>query len=217
MISQADGFDKWLSPQPARWVPSTDRGDPGGAAKTAKGVRLYASRAFDKGDEGKYNKWVKVVQFATFVAEEPRTTPMQLSRRADYGVRLILDLAMQPQDTRSSTQEIAARQSIPLPFLAKIISQLSLAGLVVTFRGAGGGVTLARPATDINLLQVVEALDGPIALNRCLLQPGTCPREDHCPVHETWQAIQHQLATALRETSFAQLAKRESSKLAQQA
>jgi Rrf2 family protein len=187
------------------------------AEQTAKWVRLYATRGFDKADEGKYNKWVKVVQFATLVAEEPRTTSMQLSRRADYGVRLILDLAVQPQETRSSTQEIAARQSIPLPFLAKIISQLSLAGLVVTFRGAGGGVTLARPATDINLLQVVEALDGPIALNRCLLQPGACPREDHCPVHETWQTIQHQLATVLRETTFDQLARREIGGLAQQA
>jgi Rrf2 family protein len=131
---------------------------------------------------------------------------MELSRRADYGVRLVLDLATQPAGSRSSTQEIAARQSIPVPFLAKIISQLSLAGLVVTFRGAGGGVALARPAIDINLLQVVEALDGPLVLNRCLLQPEACPRGGHCPVHDTWQAIQDQIAGTLRRTTFEQLA-----------
>ncbi len=140
---------------------------------------------------------------------------MQLSRRADYGVRLVLDLSMQPPDGRSSTQEIATRQSIPIPFLAKIISQLTLAGLVVTFRGAGGGVALARPAAGISLLQVVEALDGPIALNRCLIQPGVCPRREHCPVHDTWQTIQQQIVDALQSTTFDQLAAREAAVKAQ--
>ena len=70
---------------------------------------------------------------------------MEISRRTDYGVRVILDLATLPTNGRASTQEIADRQNIPSPFLAKIISQLSLAGLVTTYRGAGGGVSLARP------------------------------------------------------------------------
>jgi Rrf2 family protein len=92
---------------------------------------------------------------------------MEISRRTDYGVRLILDLAGLADGKRASTQEIAERQNIPAPFLAKIISQLSLSGLVNTHRGAGGGVMLARPAGEINLLQVIEALDGPVRLNRC--------------------------------------------------
>ena len=99
---------------------------------------------------------------------------MEISRRTDYGVRVILDLATLPESQRASTQEIAVRQNIPSPFLAKIISQLALGGLVTTYRGAGGGVTLARPASEISLLHVIEALEGPIRLNRCLLEPDAC-------------------------------------------
>ena len=131
---------------------------------------------------------------------------MEISRRTDYGVRLILDLAALPDGERASTQEIAERQDIPAPFLAKIISQLSLSGLVNTHRGAGGGVRLARPASEINLLQVIEALDGPVRLNRCVLDPGVCPRDQTCPVHRVWARAQEHLVTALNDTTFDVLA-----------
>ena len=127
---------------------------------------------------------------------------MEISRRTDYGVRVILDLAILPRDSRTSTQEIADRQNIPTPFLAKIISQLSLAGLVTTFRGAGGGVTLARPAAEISLLQVIEALEGPIRLNRCVIEPDACPRNEHCPVHHVWAKAQTDLTSLLDDTTF---------------
>ena len=131
---------------------------------------------------------------------------MEISRRTDYGVRVILDLSNLPQAERASTQEISHRQNIPTPFLAKIISQLSLAGLVTTYRGAGGGVTLARPASDISLLQVIEALEGPIRLNRCVIEPDACPRNRHCPVHGIWTKAQAELTHLLAGTTFAELA-----------
>lgn len=131
---------------------------------------------------------------------------MQISRRTDYGVRVILDLASLPADQRVSTQDIAARQHVPSPFLAKIISQLSVAGLVTTYRGSGGGVTLALPPAEISLLQVIEALDGPIRLNRCLSQPQACPRNARCPVHDVLSEAQEQLASLLSVTTFDNLA-----------
>lgn len=131
---------------------------------------------------------------------------MEISRRTDYGVRVILDLATLPGDYRVSTQEIADRQNIPSPFLAKIISQLSLAGLVTTYRGAGGGVSLARPPAQISLLQVIEALEGPIRLNRCVIQPDACPENEHCPVHEVWAKAQAELTSLLDITTFDSLA-----------
>jgi Rrf2 family protein len=131
---------------------------------------------------------------------------MEISRRTDYGVRVILDLATQPDSVRASTQEIAERQHIPSPFLAKIVSQLSLAGLVTTYRGAGGGVTLARDASEISLLQVIEALEGPVRLNRCLIEPDACPRNSHCPVHEIWAKAQGELISLLEVTTFDELA-----------
>jgi Rrf2 family protein len=130
---------------------------------------------------------------------------MEISRRTDYGVRVILDLASQSGEVRASTQEIADRQSIPAPFLAKIISQLSLSGLVTTFRGAGGGVSLARPPSEISLLQVIEALDGPVRLNRCVIEPSACPRDEFCPVHHVWAKAQVDLTDLLGSTTFDQL------------
>jgi Rrf2 family protein len=131
---------------------------------------------------------------------------MEISRRTDYGVRVILDLATQPESARASTQEIAERQHIPSPFLAKIVSQLSLAGLVTTYRGAGGGVTLARAASEISLLEVIEALEGPVRLNRCLIEPEACPRNNHCPVHKIWAKAQGEMISLLKVTTFDELA-----------
>ena len=131
---------------------------------------------------------------------------MEISRRTDYGVRVILDLASQPASVRASTQEIAERQHIPSPFLAKIVSQLSLAGLVTTYRGAGGGVTLAREASEISLLEVIEALEGPVQLNRCLIEPDACPSNSHCPVHDIWAKAQGELISLLEVTTFDELA-----------
>jgi Rrf2 family protein len=130
---------------------------------------------------------------------------MEISRRTDYGVRVILDLANLTKDERTSTQSIADRQNIPAPFLAKIISQLSLSGLVTTHRGAGGGVRLGRPASEISLLHVIEALDGPVRLNRCVIEPSACPRESHCPVHHIWASAQKELTELLGETTFDEL------------
>ena len=133
---------------------------------------------------------------------------MEISRRTDYGVRVILDLASLDEGLRASTQEIAERQSIPAPFLAKIISQLSTSGLVETYRGAGGGVSLARSPSEINLLDVIEALDGPVRLNRCVIEPDACPREEYCPVHDIWVEAQRDLTRALTSVTFDALAQR---------
>ncbi len=127
---------------------------------------------------------------------------MEISRRTDYGVRVILDLASLGEGQRASTLEIAERQSIPAPFLAKIVSQLSTSGLVETYRGAGGGVVLARSPSQINLLDVIEALDGPVRLNRCAIEPDACPREEHCPVHDIWVEAQQDLTRALTAVTF---------------
>ena len=127
---------------------------------------------------------------------------MEISRRTDYGVRVILDLASLNDGERTSTQEIAERQNIPAPFLAKIISQLSLSGLVTTYRGAGGGVSLSRAPDEINLLEVIEALDGPVRLNRCAIEPSMCPRDEFCPVHDIWAQAQADLTSVLSATTF---------------
>ena len=168
------------------------------------GAIILVNNQFDKTAGDRYNvvNKAKFVQFIVASVTRKDVPSMEISRRTDYGVRVILDLASLAGSERASTQEIASRQNIPSPFLAKIISQLSLSGLVTTYRGAGGGVRLARPASEISLLNVIEALEGPIRLNRCLIQPGACPRDEHCPVHPVWAKAQDELTTLLNATTF---------------
>jgi len=132
---------------------------------------------------------------------------MQLSRRGDYGIRAMLDIAVVPDGKRALTHEIARRQDIPRVFLTKIIAQLTRAGLLRTYRGASGGVTLSRAPAEITLLDIVEAVEGPIALNRCTMTPSTCDRDDLCPVCSVWEQAQQQLETLLRGVNLANVAK----------
>ncbi len=127
---------------------------------------------------------------------------MQITRQADYALRAMVYLARLGPDERAATKKIAEVQKIPPSFLAKIISQLSIAGLIDTSRGAHGGVLLARPAAQISLLEVVEAIDGPIALNDCTVSPGKCDNAGNCPLHEIWQEVQDDLVAKLRQTTF---------------
>jgi Rrf2 family protein len=130
---------------------------------------------------------------------------MQITRQADYAVRAVLYLANLGNNERAATSTVAEDQRIPPSFLAKIISQLSIAGLLHTSRGARGGVTLARDPQDITLLEVVEAIDGPIQLNECVGEENDCSFESGCPLRAVWSDAQNELVTRLKKTNFAQL------------
>jgi Rrf2 family protein len=130
---------------------------------------------------------------------------MQITRQADYAVRAVLYLSRLNENERAATSTVAQEQKIPPSFLAKIISQLSIAGLLHTSRGARGGVMLAREPKDISLLEVVEAIDGPIQLNECVGETGVCSFEDSCPLRPVWCDAQEELAARLRGTNFADM------------
>jgi Rrf2 family protein len=134
---------------------------------------------------------------------------MQITRQADYAVRAVLFLARSGEN-RIATNLIAEEQRIPPSFLAKIVSQLSIAGLLHTSRGARGGVTLARNAKEISLLEVIEAIDGPIQLNECVGENSTCSFDGTCPLHPVWGEVHDQLVSRLKATNFADLMKKES-------
>ena len=132
---------------------------------------------------------------------------MQITRQADYAIRAVRYLAKQGPNQRAATSTVAQEMKIPPSFLAKIISQLSIAGLLHTSRGARGGVTLARDAKDISLLDVVEAIDGPILLNECTEDSTNCPFGEDCEIRSLWCDAQDELVTRLRSTNFAQFVK----------
>ena len=138
---------------------------------------------------------------------------MQITRQADYALRAMLYLGRYEarvqngleENPKASTSKIAEEQEIPPSFLAKIISQLSIAGLIHTSRGARGGVSLARPTKDISLLDVVEAIDRPITLNECVSDPDACAFGDNCPIHKVWCEAQAELVRKLSESTFDKL------------
>jgi Rrf2 family protein len=132
---------------------------------------------------------------------------MQITRQADYAVRAIYYLSTLELGNRASTSQIAKEQNIPPSFLAKIISQLSVAGLLHTSRGARGGVSLARNPEDITMLDVVEAIDGPIMLNECVGDSHGCKFDRECPMRNLWGEIQDDLVARLRGTTFADFVK----------
>ncbi len=127
---------------------------------------------------------------------------MQITRQADYAMRAVAYLAKIGEDQRAATSQIADDQKIPPSFLAKIVSQLSVAGLLQTSRGARGGVSLARSPEEISFLEVVEAIDGPILINECVIDSGKCTFGDTCALRPVFCAAQADLVERLDTTSF---------------
>ncbi len=129
-----------------------------------------------------------------------------ITRQADYAVRSVLDLTLLPDEQAAFSRDIAERQNIPSSFVAKILTRLARQGIVQTQRGLTGGVRLNRPAEAITLLEVIEAIDGPIALNLCVRGPELCPLEENCRVHPIWDVLNVDLRERLSRINFAQLA-----------
>jgi Rrf2 family protein len=134
---------------------------------------------------------------------------MKLTRGGEYGIRGVLYLAKQEGGRVSMLSAIAKDQDVPPRFLAKIFQALAKAGLVKSHRGAKGGFSLARPAVEITVRDVIEAIEGPINLNVCLVAPGECTRDNVCPVHSIWESAQEKMLGILGQANFDDLAKAE--------
>jgi Rrf2 family transcriptional regulator, iron-sulfur cluster assembly transcription factor len=130
---------------------------------------------------------------------------MKLSTQADYAVRAVYELSRHDPGVVLHTGDIAAAQHIPVPRLAKVIHDLARADLVRTQRGHQGGVMLARPAAEITVKDVYEAVEGPILLCRCRQRVEPCVDEG-CDTHEFWHGVETLLTEELQTMTFATLA-----------
>jgi Rrf2 family protein len=88
----------------------------------------------------------------------------------------------------------------------RVVTRLAGAGFIITTRGSEGGIVLARPASDISLLDVVEAMEGPLALNQCVVEETICPLVPTCSIHETWVHARNLIRSHLQQITFEQLA-----------
>src|SRR6202043_3737997 len=134
---------------------------------------------------------------------------MMFSTKAEYGVRVMVELARRAGEEPVPLAEIAADDGLPLAYLEHLVARLRRAGLVDSRRGARGGYLLARPATEITMAEVVEALEGRIAPIECISSApdGTirCSRESDpghvCTTKILWTRVRAAIVSTLRETS----------------
>lgn len=133
---------------------------------------------------------------------------MQLTRAADYAVRVMIHLAGLPPETRASRAELAVAAECPEQFLSKVLQSLTRAGLVLSHRGNTGGFELPNTHRQATMLDVVEAIEGPMRLNVCLTSDCACGRQGWCPAHDVWANAQAAVAQVLRGTTITQLAEK---------
>jgi FeS assembly SUF system regulator len=130
---------------------------------------------------------------------------LRMSRITDYGIVLLTQLASSAGDEVHNARELAARTGLPLPVVSKILKALTREGFLHSQRGARGGYALARPATEISVAAVIDALEGPIALTDCGTHPGACERESRCAVRAPWQQINRAVRRTLEGVRLSQL------------
>jgi len=133
---------------------------------------------------------------------------MQLTRAADYAVRVMIHLAGLPPGTRASRSQLAEAAECPEQFLSKVLQTLSRAGLMVSHRGNTGGFELPEKHRSVTLLQIVESVEGPIRLNACLDEDQSCPRSGWCAGHLVWAEAQRAMLEVLRSATVRELAQR---------
>ncbi|MFL0355126.1 SUF system Fe-S cluster assembly regulator [Erythrobacter sp. GH1-10] len=130
---------------------------------------------------------------------------MRLSNLADYAVITMSAAANHCGGERTSASELSEETGLPKPTVQKLVSKLTAAGLLRSVRGANGGLQLARPAAAITVADIVEAVEGPIALTACIDMAGECDHEARCTMKPHWPVINTALRNALADITLTQL------------
>lgn len=129
---------------------------------------------------------------------------IRLTNLADYGVVLMCEIA--GSDNRVSAQDLSVSTGIPLPTVSKILNALGRGELLMSHRGLKGGFSLARAAEDISVADIIEAIDGPIALTHCSEPDDTeCGYTDICSMRPKWQVINGAVRGALSDVKLISL------------
>lgn len=131
---------------------------------------------------------------------------MQLTLAGEYAIKTMLHLAGKSDSELITINEIATIQKIPEKFLRKIIPKLCNAGLVKTIKGKNGGITLARDGSTITPLEIIQAVEGPLALNKCLIDKEFCSNTRWCSVHTIWCDLLVEMRRKLSGKSIKELA-----------
>lgn len=135
---------------------------------------------------------------------------LTLTKRGEYGVRILIHLATKPEGTRMTAQELADECGIPLGNVPTIVNLMSRSGLLLSSPGRNGGCSLARSAESISTLEIIECLEGTFDISHCLLDSRRCHDKDpECAMHVAWKTGRDAAIGALGTTSLAAVAERE--------
>ncbi|MBC7657608.1 MAG: SUF system Fe-S cluster assembly regulator [Frankiaceae bacterium] len=129
---------------------------------------------------------------------------LRVTKLTDYATVVLAALADAPSRVHSAA-ELAERSRLELPTVSKVLKPLAHAGLVTGFRGASGGYRLARPPSQISLIEIVEAIEGPLGMTECSGEHSSCEHEPHCGVQGQWRQINDVIADTLRGMTLAQM------------
>jgi len=132
---------------------------------------------------------------------------MELTKACSYGIFGMMYLAKQPQGKIVSLSEISRAEHLPEKFLAKIFQNLARSGLLRSHRGAGGGFTLTRPANRITVKELLESIEGPICLAKCLSELEDCDKKDICKLRKFLKKVQDHATKILTQNTLADLIK----------
>lgn len=128
---------------------------------------------------------------------------LRISKLTDYAILIMVELTR--EDEMLSAHALAERVHIETPTAGKVLKLLAGAGLVESFRGVNGGYRVTRPAGDISVAEVIAAIEGPIAMTECSVEPGLCHQESSCTLRGNWQRISVAVARALEAVSLAEM------------
>ncbi len=129
------------------------------------------------------------------------------SRQCEYALQAVMYLALKPEGERTSIKELTRKINIPYHFLAKILQDLTYKGLLMSQKGPTGGFALGKPAKDITLFQIVEAIDGTDVTSKCVLGFPECSGKNPCAVHEKWTLLRDEIHLMLVGKNITQMAR----------
>ncbi len=131
----------------------------------------------------------------------------KISRKTEYAIRGMIHLARQPGERSLMLREIGEATKTSPVFLAKIFQSLNAAGLVASSRGAAGGFRLARKPERISLKEILEAIEGPVQVNECVVDNSSCGFSRKCSAHAAWRKVREVLDSALDDITLGEIAR----------
>lgn len=138
---------------------------------------------------------------------------MKISTKGRYGLRILLDLALHAKESPRQMKEIAQSQQISEKYISRLILSLNKAGLIISLRGAKGGLQLAKPPKEITLLDIIETMEGPLCIVECVADKTFCKKSGDCSACKVWSALNKKIKKQMQEVTLKDLLKSEKNRI----